>query len=152
MMLDDQPPRYRSRTHELGPFWRAMDTYRHNRWNAELRAAEWADLAPLTVGALVRAGFTCRRQVEACPDWLLKTIPSLGPVGLKALRRIMPYRRDIYRHGACPGEEVERRQWREWLEPDPEDAARLDALIRRARLAMAVEDRLYGPAQPMEAP
>lgn len=141
MMLDDQPQRFRSRTHELRPFWIAMGLYRHERYDPDVRAVEFGCLTPMTAGALLRAGFTCQRQIEACPDWLLLTVSGLGRVGLKQLRLFLPYRRDIYRKERCPGYAVEAKRFKE-LSPEHRD--QLDLLIREVRLQLAVERALYG--------
>lgn len=143
MMLTDQEPRYRSRTHELGPFWKAMGVCCHDRWDAELRAVEWAAVTPVVVGALLRAGFTCIRQVEAAPDWVLRTVPGLGPVGIRQLRLVVPHRRDIFRRERCPAYALERDRFNATFDSDREHLA---LLLREVHMAQAVEDGLYGRA------
>jgi hypothetical protein len=108
MMRIDRPPRYRTGTAELAPFWRAQYLYRHDPWDGELIACEWGPLGlEGTADQLLRAGFTCYRAVPACPDWLLRTVPGLGDVRIAALRRILPYSRDIYAGPLCPGRVME---------------------------------------------
>lgn len=106
------PPtrRYRTRTDELAPFWRANALYRHDPDDGELLMIEWLPLAldVAVVHLLLSAGISCYRVVPACPDWLLASIPGLGPVRLAELRRILPYARDIYAGPACPGARLER--------------------------------------------
>jgi hypothetical protein len=101
--------RYRSQTAQLGPFWTAFALYRHDRWDDELREAEWGrlGLSDSTRRLLYRAGFTCYRLVPACPDWLLRTVPQLGPLRLAEIRRILPYARNVWDGPRCPGQRLE---------------------------------------------
>lgn len=100
---------YRTRTSHLAPFWEAHRVYWHAPYDDELQAAEWSGLGleRETVLALRSAGITCYRLLPPCPDWLLASIPRLGPVRLAAIRRILPYGRDIYAAPLCPGRRLE---------------------------------------------
>lgn len=148
MTFVESGPRFRSRTHELRPFWDAMATAGHRRYDDDVRTAEWAYLPPIVVGALLRAGFTCQRQVEACPDWLLLTVTQLGRVGLRSIRHVLPYRRDIFRRERCPGHEIERARAGE-LHFERE---MIEDLARAAARELMIERVLYGdPNTPMEA-
>jgi hypothetical protein len=104
MMLPPEQ-RYRTRTSHLGPFWIALGRYHHDPDDAEIRALEWDHLGlnPETVTLLLRAGLTCYRVVPPCPDWLLGSVPGIGPVHLDRIRRILPYGRAIYDAPDCPG-------------------------------------------------
>jgi hypothetical protein len=108
MMLPPEQ-RYRTSTHHLAPFWAAHGHYRHDPDDAEIRAREWDGLGldPATATLLLRAGLTCYRVVPPCPDWLLRSIPGIGPVHLAEIRRILPYARDIYAGPDCPGRAIE---------------------------------------------
>lgn len=145
MMLGYQPPRYRSRTHELAPFWAAMALYSHPQYDPEIRAAEFGPIPPMPTGALIRAGFSCRRQVEACPDWLLLTVNGLGRTGLQQIRLLVPYRRDIHRNTECPGRAIEKlRQGELHLERRV-----LDGIIREVKIQLEIHKHLYDEPQPM---
>lgn len=139
-MFLDTPPRHRSRTEELRPFWQAIAHFTHRRYDPEIRQAEWGFLPSSTVGVLLRGGFTCQRQVEACPDWLLLTIPQLGRVGLGNIRRVLLYRRDIYRQPRCPADLIETRRRGDRL--DERDV--VEDLARAAAKQLMVERVLYG--------
>jgi hypothetical protein len=107
-MLPPSPVRKRTGAAELAPFWRALARYRHDPRVPGLLAAEWDGLGlEATADDLIRSGFSCYRAVPPCPDWLLATIPGLGPVALARLRRILPYDRDIYAGAPCPGRLIE---------------------------------------------
>lgn len=108
-MMLRTPPRWRTGTAELAPFWRAQMVYRHDLWDHDAHEVEWAGLGldPVIEHALYRAGFSCYRAIPPCPDWLLATIPDLGPARIAALRRVLPYSRDIYQGPLCPGRVLE---------------------------------------------
>lgn len=145
MTFFDSGPRFRSRTHEMTPFWSSMG-HGHYRYDDEVRAVEWAFLAQIHVGALLRAGFTCSRQVEAAPDWLLLTISGLGKIGVRNVRAVIPYRRDIYRPEPCPGRLVEkaRGSTRHF------ERQTIEELARQASTQLMVERVLYGAEHPPE--
>lgn len=133
--------RYRTGTAELAPFWRALYLYRHNPWDGELMTSEWGPLGlEATADHLIRAGFTCYRSVPPCPDWLLASVPGLGPKGIQALRRLLPYHRDIYQGPLCPGRVLENaRALGDLRSPE------LDAyLAEQARRELAGEPELLG--------
>lgn len=112
MMLDSRPhPRFRTRTRELRPFWQAMATRRHPTEDLELRVPEWAGIPSPIVNRLAAAGITCNRQVESCPDWLLKTVPELGPDQIGLLRLFFPYRRDVHRVPTCGAQQLQNQRW-----------------------------------------
>jgi hypothetical protein len=105
------PPehRYRTSTHHLAPFWAAHGQYHHDPNDEQIRVREWDGLGldPATVVLLLRAGVTCYKLIPPCPDWLLRSIPGVGPVHLAEIRRILPYGRDIYAGPDCPGRATE---------------------------------------------
>lgn len=108
MML---PPerRYRTSTSHMLPFWEAHRVYWHDPYDDEVADAEWAGLGldPETVLAIRRAGITCYKLLVPCPDWLLRSIPQLGPVRIAALRHVLPYGRAIHGGPRCPGAKLE---------------------------------------------
>lgn len=138
----DRPPRYRTGTRELAPFWRAQAIYRHDPWDPDILLHEWSglNLEPETELALRRAGFSCYRTVPPCPDWLLRTIPGLGPARLAALRHILPYERDIHAGSLCPGRVLENGRAVDRLRTPEIDAY----LAEQARRSLAGEPELLG--------
>jgi hypothetical protein len=140
MMHLDRPPRYRTGTAELAPFWRAQALYRHDISDPDILQYEWTWLSidPVTETALWRAGFTCYRAIPPCPDWLLRTIPDLGATRVAALRRILPYARDIHAGPLCPGRVLENSGALGRLRPPELDAY----LAEQARRQLAGEPEL----------
>lgn len=138
-MLSAYRRRYRTGTAELAPFWRAMSLYRHDPRDENLYLAEWATLG-LDVGvvcALTGAGLSCYRVVPPCPDWLLATIPGLGPARIEVIRRLLPSSHAIYDGPLCPGRVIENARSVE--NPD------LDAYLReQARRETTDEPELLG--------
>lgn len=108
MILPPQP-RYRTRTSHLAPFWAAAGLYRHDPYDETLQAAEWDRLgfSSEILRAFRRAGFSCYRLIPPCPDWLLGSVPGLGPARLAEVRRLLPYAREIYAGPPCPGAALE---------------------------------------------
>lgn len=105
------PPerRYRTSTAHLAPFWEAHRIYWHDPYDDEIAEAEWSGLGldRDTIMAIRRAGITCYRVLIPCPDWLLRSIPRLGPTRLEALRHVLPYGRAIHAGPRCPGAKLE---------------------------------------------
>jgi hypothetical protein len=125
--LRDTVRRFRSRTTEMGPFWAALSGHGHDPHDSTLMGHEWAWVEIRTARYLIDAGLTCSRHVEACPDWLLKTVPGLGPVAIAALRKVFPYRRDVFRTPVCAAKQTENQRW---LDRNTHDTA--DAIARKA--------------------
>lgn len=107
MMVIREPQRHRTKTRELGPFWQSLHACRHDSTDLDVQAVEWAGLPDEMRRSLLRAGFTCGRQVEACPDWLLLSVPNVGILTLQTLRALYPYRRDVHRRPVCVGRQLE---------------------------------------------
>lgn len=142
MMLPPPPVherRYRTRTEALRPFWYAFRVYRHDLHDRQVEACEWSDLGfdRALCCLLWRSGFSCYRLIQACPDWLLLSVPGLGKTRLTEIRRVLPYTREVYNLPLCPGHRLEN-------ERNIKDA-HLDAyLAEQVRRQIAGEPELIG--------
>lgn len=103
---------FRSKTHEMYAFWHAWPLG-HDRHDPEIRAADFPDLEARLVRTLFRSGFTCRRQLQTCPDWLLLTVTNLGAKGVVAIRATLPF--DVSPGFKCPGRSIEVKKSRQRL-------------------------------------
>lgn len=112
-VLAPPSPEFQNSTHELRAFWgtrRIGHSFSlDDEFDEEVHKSEFADLPQRLQNILHRSGFSCRRQVIPCPDWLLMTLPNLGKKGFAEIRAVMPFNVK-WTETICPGLEIERRR------------------------------------------
>ena len=91
-----------ARKRSIATFWERWG--RAQRWRAHPlnHRAEIGVFPSAVRRALFRAGFTCRSQVITCPDWLLRTVPGIGPKSLRHIRERLPFDPDLPWDADCP--------------------------------------------------
>jgi hypothetical protein len=82
---------FRSRKHEAHAFWTSWRICRHKGTSYDAGSREFPELTQAVRNTLYRSGFTCRRQISACPDWILKTVPNIGAGTLATIRSVLPF-------------------------------------------------------------